>query len=59
VGAEALADYLLEHAGVATLPGSAFGAYAADHLRMCFATSVPNLEKAIARIERAVSELAK
>ena len=59
VGAEALADYLLEHAGVATLPGSAFGACAASHLRMCFATSVANLEKAIARIARAVGELSK
>jgi aspartate/methionine/tyrosine aminotransferase len=57
VRAEAFADYLLEHAGVATLPGSAFGAHAANHLRMCFATSVVNLEKAIERIGRAVKEI--
>ncbi|MEW6672018.1 MAG: pyridoxal phosphate-dependent aminotransferase [Thermodesulfobacteriota bacterium] len=59
LGAEAFADYLLEHAGVATLPGSAFGAYADRHLRMCFATSRTNLEKAIERIGRAVEEIGR
>ena len=59
VGAEAFADYLLEHAGVATLPGSAFGVHAANHLRMCFATSMVNLEKAIERIDRAVEAIGR
>jgi len=59
VKAEAFADYLLEHSGVATLPGSAFGAHAANHLRMCFATSVANLEKAIERIGRAAAEIGR
>lgn len=59
ISAEAFADHLLEHAGVATLPGSAFGDYAAGHLRMCFATSVANLEKAIVRIGRAVGEIVR
>ena len=58
VSAEEFADHLLERAGVATLPGSAFGTHAANHLRMCFATSVTNLEKAIERIEKAVEDLA-
>jgi aspartate/methionine/tyrosine aminotransferase len=57
VTAEAFADYLLESVGVATLPGSAFGSLAKNHLRMCFATSVENLEKAIDRIGKAVATI--
>lgn len=47
------AEYLLEKAGVALVPGSAFGA--PGHLRLSFATSKTNLEQAIARIRKAVS----
>lgn len=57
MGAEDFADYLLEKAGVAVLPGSAFGAHAAKHLRLCFANSVENLEKAVERISKAVKEI--
>jgi aspartate/methionine/tyrosine aminotransferase len=57
MGAEEFADYLLEHVGVAALPGSAFGSHAEKHLRMCFATSVENLEKAIDRIGEAVAQI--
>jgi aspartate/methionine/tyrosine aminotransferase len=57
MGAEEFADYLLEHVGVAALPGSAFGSHAEKHLRMCFATSVENLEKAIDRIGEAVAQV--
>lgn len=53
---EAFADYLLDEVGVATLPGSAFGVYADDHLRLCFANSVENLEKALDRIGTAISK---
>ncbi len=59
IGADALSDYLLEKAGVATLPGSAFGIHADNHLRMCFATSVENLNKAIDRIGKAVVQLTR
>jgi aspartate/methionine/tyrosine aminotransferase len=55
--ADALADYLLEDAGVATLPGSALGRHAEGHLRMCFATGVDRLEEALQRIEAAVERL--
>ncbi|MEJ2362353.1 MAG: pyridoxal phosphate-dependent aminotransferase [Gammaproteobacteria bacterium] len=47
------AEYLLEKAGVALVPGSAFGA--PGHLRLSFATSNANLEQAIARIRDAIS----
>lgn len=47
-----LASWLLEHSGVAMVPGSAFGA--PGHLRLSFATSMENLEDCIARIGRAI-----
>jgi len=48
-----LAAWLLEHAGVAMVPGTAFGA--PGRLRLSFATSMENLEVCVARIERALS----
>jgi len=43
-----LAEYLIEHAGVALVPGSAFGL--AGYVRISIATSQANLEKALDRI---------
>ena len=43
-------EYLLEEAGVAVVPGSAFGAE--GYVRLSFATSSENLEKALARLAR-------
>ena len=48
-----LGEYLLEQAGVALVPGSAFGLD--GHMRLSFATSMDNLEKALERIEKALS----
>jgi aspartate aminotransferase len=48
----ALAEYLLE-AGVAIVPGSAFGAD--GYMRLSFATSMQNLEKACERIANALN----
>jgi aspartate/methionine/tyrosine aminotransferase len=39
-----LANYLLEEAGVAVLPGTAFGAGGEGYLRLCFANSLENIE---------------
>ncbi len=44
----ALAEFLIEKAGVALVPGSAFGA--PGHVRISIATSQENLEKALERI---------
>ncbi len=52
-----LADYLLEEAGVALLPGTAFGAYGEGYLRICFANSMHNLQKALERISAALDTL--
>ena len=49
----ALAEYLLVEAGVAVVPGSAFGSE--GYIRLSFATSMENLEKAIARIAKSLS----
>jgi aspartate aminotransferase len=49
----AFSEYLLESADVAVVPGSAFGAE--GYIRLTFATSQANLEKAIARIAAALA----
>jgi aspartate aminotransferase len=43
-----LAEYLIEKAGVALVPGTAFGS--PGHIRLSIATSMENLEKALDRI---------
>ena len=45
--------FLLEHAQVAVVPGSAFGVE--GYIRLSYATSIENLEKALTRIAAAVS----
>lgn len=50
----AFSDYLIEKAGVALVPGSAFGT--AGHIRLSIATSMDNLKKALERIKNAVSK---
>ncbi len=47
----ALADTLLNEAGVACLWGTAFGAWGEGYLRFSFANSVENIQKALDRIE--------
>ena len=51
IGAEELADRLLEEAGVAVLAGTAFGAQGADHLRLSYANSQANLTRALERMD--------
>jgi aspartate aminotransferase len=52
-----LADYLLDATGVALLPGTAFGAYGEGYLRLCYANSMENIQRALARIADALSKL--
>ena len=49
----AFSEYLLEKAGVAVVPGSAFGAE--GYIRISFATSMENLKNALARIHQAIA----
>ena len=48
--AKALADRLLDEAGVACLSGTAFGEFGEGHLRFSYATSMENLQEAVRRI---------
>ena len=47
------AEYLIEKAGIAMVPGSAFGA--PGYMRISFATSMENLEKGMERLKRALA----
>jgi aspartate/methionine/tyrosine aminotransferase len=47
----ALADSLLNEAGVACLSGTAFGAWGEGFLRFSYANSVENIQKALERVE--------
>jgi aspartate aminotransferase len=47
-----LADAILEHAQVATVPGSAFGASGEGAVRMSIATATSDLERAVERLAR-------
>jgi aspartate aminotransferase len=49
----ALSEYLLAEAGVAVVPGSAFGSE--GYIRLSFATSMENLRNALERIAKALS----
>jgi len=48
---KALADTLLEQAGVATLSGASFGDYGEGYLRFSVANSLENLNQALERID--------
>jgi aspartate aminotransferase len=52
---DALCDYLLDVHGVATVPGSAFGADTS--IRLSFATSETELDKALTRIGQGLAQL--
>jgi aspartate/methionine/tyrosine aminotransferase len=51
------ADRLLNEAGVASLPGSAFGDYGEGYLRFSFANSLFNIESALERIKTFVAKV--
>ena len=54
---KALADYLLQEAGVASLSGAAFGEYGEGYLRFSYANSIENINKALQWIGEAVAKL--
>ena len=53
IGADELADRLLDEAGVALLAGSSFGQHGVEHLRISYASSLANLEDAVEPHSRA------
>jgi len=52
-----LADYLLSDAGVACLPGTAFGREGEGYLRLSFATSIERLREGLKRMASALERL--
>ena len=54
---EDLADYLLQVAGVAVLPGTAFGRNGEGYLRLSYANSVENIQIALDRMADALSAI--
>jgi aspartate aminotransferase len=48
--AKALASSLLEEAGVATIGGPDFGVYGEGYIRLSYANSLPNIERALERM---------
>jgi aspartate aminotransferase len=52
-----LAEYLLEEAGVALLPGTAFGKYGEGYLRLSFANSLENILAAVEHIAQTLAKL--
>jgi aspartate/methionine/tyrosine aminotransferase len=50
------ADYLLNEAGVAVLSGTSFGSYGEGYLRLSFANSIENIQKALERIEKSLEK---
>jgi aspartate/methionine/tyrosine aminotransferase len=59
MSSQQLSDLLLEEAGVAGLPGTAFGHFGEGYLRFSYANSVENIEKALDRIKKTVATAKK
>ena len=55
ISAEELCRILLEEAGVAAIPGAAFGPEGKDFIRFSFASSTATLKEAVERIEKVSS----
>ena len=53
-----LETYLLNEGGVACLSGTAFGKFGEGFLRFSYANSIPNIEKALERIAKALERRA-
>jgi aspartate/methionine/tyrosine aminotransferase len=52
-----LADRLLNDYGVAVLPGTAFGSFGRGYLRISYANSIENIDRALALMHAAVTDL--
>ena len=57
LSSEEFAERLLMEERVAVVPGSAFGPSGEGHVRCSYATSVPQLEEALRRMERLMSRI--
>lgn len=51
---EEFADFALEKAGVALLPGNNFGAYGEGYVRLCYVNTLENIEQAVGQLAQAM-----
>jgi aspartate/methionine/tyrosine aminotransferase len=54
---EEFADFALNKAGIALLPGNNFGVYGEGFVRICYVNSLENIEIAIRRLKKSIEEL--
>ncbi len=54
---EKIAELLLSEAGVALLPGTSFGENGEGYLRLCYATSIDEIEEALSKIKNTIIKL--
>lgn len=52
-----IADYLMEEAGVACLAGTSFGAHGEGYIRLSYANSLENIQKALDKMQEALAKL--
>ena len=52
-----MADYLLDKAHIATVPGSAFGPQGEGYIRISYACSYERIVEAMERLKKAVAQL--
>lgn len=57
MNSDELENYLLNDAGVGVLSGSAFGKHGNDYLRLSYANSIENIEKALDRIRVSLEKI--
>lgn len=57
-GSSFLEHYFLNEAGVATLSGTSFGKYGEGYLRLSYANSIANIDKALKKMREALHKLA-
>jgi aspartate/methionine/tyrosine aminotransferase len=56
MSSEEFADFALEKAGVALLPGSNFGEHGQGFVRLCYVNTLENIELAIKKLAHAIKE---
>jgi len=57
LNSDEMADYLLDRAGVAVLPGTSFGQYGEGYLRVCYSNSAERIQVALESMAEALAEL--
>jgi aminotransferase len=57
MNSEEAARFFLREAGVAMVPGSAFGEYGEGYLRVAYSNSYENVSKAVAQIKEAARRM--